>query len=75
MKVTGGKPFSMSLGICFIALALIAAVFILPSAKESHAPLLYVGIFGGLGVGIPAILGVAIVRENRRSRKHVRAKR
>jgi hypothetical protein len=75
MKVTGGKPFPLSLGGCFIALAVIGAVFILPGAKESHAPLLYVCIFGGLGVGIPAILGIAIVRENLRNRNHVRAKR
>jgi hypothetical protein len=67
MRVTG-KPVRTSVGFCFIALALIAAVLVLPGAKESQSPLLYVCIFGGLFVGIPAALGIGVVLENRRKR-------
>ncbi len=67
MRVTG-KPVRRSVGLCFIALALIAAVLVLQGAKESHASLLYVCIFGGLFVGIPAVLGIGVVLENRRKR-------
>ena len=74
MKVTGGKPFPASLGAWFIGFAVISALVILPSAKESKAPLLYACIFGGLFVGIPAVLGLAIVYEHLHSRNRVRLK-
>ena len=65
MRVTG-KPVRTSVGLCFIALALIAAGLVLPGAKESQEPLPYVCIFGGLFIGIPAALGIGIVLNNRR---------
>jgi hypothetical protein len=67
MKVSG-KPFATSVGVFFIAFAVICAVLILSSAKESQSPFLYVCLFGGLFVGVPAILGIAVVRENLRNR-------
>ncbi len=73
MKVTG-KPVATSVGVFFIALALIMAALVLPSAKGSHAPFLYVCIFGGLFVGIPAALGIGIVFENLRNHNRVRTK-
>jgi len=68
MKVTGGKPFRMDLGIWFLAIAALCAVFVLPGARNARSPILFLFIFGGLSVGIPATLGVAIIRENIRSR-------
>jgi hypothetical protein len=50
-----------ALGWFFIAFAMLAAVLILPGAKESASPTLYVVIFGGLFVGIFAVLGVALL--------------
>jgi hypothetical protein len=67
MKVTG-KSVRTSVGIFFIGFALLAAVVILPGAKGTKSPILYVCIFGGLFVGVPAALGIGIVIENRRKR-------
>ena len=67
MRVTG-KPVSTSVGLFFIAFALIAAVLVLPGARSSQSPLLYVCIFGGLFVGVPAALGIGVVLENLRKR-------
>ena len=65
MRVTG-KPVPTSVGVFFIAFALVAAVLVLPGAKGSQSPILYVCIFGGLFVGIPAALGIGVVLENLR---------
>jgi hypothetical protein len=70
MKVTG-KPVPAVLVWCFIAFALISAIVVLPGAKESHGRFLYVCIFGGLFVGIPAVLGIAIVHEHLQNRSHI----
>jgi hypothetical protein len=72
MKV-GGKPVPTGVGVFFIAFGVLCAVLLPPRATESHSPFLYVCIFGGLFVGVPAILGVAVVRENLRnkSRGHI----
>ena len=63
MQVTG-KPVGTSVGVFFIAFAVLCAVLLMPGAKESQSPLLYVCIFGGLFVGVPAILGIAVIHEN-----------
>lgn len=63
-----GKPVPTSVGVFFIAFALVAAVLVLPGAKGSQSPILYVCIFGGLFVGIPVALGIGVVLENRRRR-------
>lgn len=74
MQVTG-KPVATSVGVFFIAFAVLAAVLLLPGAKESRSPLLYMCILGGLFVGVPAILGIAVVHENlhkkSRSQQHI----
>ena len=67
MKVTG-KPIPTSVGISFIAFALLAAALVLPGAKGAQSPILYVCIIGGLFIGIPAALGIGVVLENRRKR-------
>jgi hypothetical protein len=63
MKVTG-KPVATSVGVWFIAFAILCAVLLIPGAKHSQSPLLYLCILGGLFVAIPAVLGFAVVREN-----------
>ena len=67
MRITG-KPVPTSVGGFFIAFALIAAVLVLPGAKGSQSPLLYVCVFGGLFVVIPAALGIGVALENLRKR-------
>ena len=67
MRITG-KPVPTSVGGFFIAFALVAAVVVLPGAKGSQSPVLYVCIFGGLFVGIPAALGIGLILENLRKR-------
>lgn len=59
-----GKPVATSVGVFFIAFAVLGAVVLMPGVKESQSPLLYVCILGGLFVGVPAILGIAVVHEN-----------
>ena len=73
MKVRG-KPVSTSVGVWFIGFGLINAAVILPHAKVAQYPVLFVCIFGGLFVGIPAVLGIGIVLENRLSRSRPRTK-
>jgi hypothetical protein len=63
MKVTG-KPVKPSVGMCFIGFAVINAILILRGMKGAASPILYICIFGGLFVGIPAVLGTAIVHEH-----------
>jgi hypothetical protein len=65
MKVTG-KRIPTSVGLSFIGFAFLAAALILPGARGAQSPILYLCIFGGLFVGIPAALGIAVVIENRR---------
>lgn len=67
MKITG-KPVPTSVGIFFIGFAILAAAIILPGTKGTQSPILYVCIFGGLFVGVPAALGIGVVLENRRKR-------
>jgi hypothetical protein len=67
MKVTG-KSIPTSVGFCFIGIAVVAAVAILSGAKGAQSPFLFVCIFGGLFVLIPAALGIGVVLENRGKR-------
>jgi len=69
MKVTG-KPVTVGLGMWLIVFAVISAAAILSGAKDAESPLLFVGIFGGLFVLIPAVLGIGIVYEHLRNRNH-----
>ena len=69
MKVLpSGKPTRTSVGLGFIAIALLAAVGFLPDAKKAPEPILYVCVVGGLFVVVPAVLGIGVVLENRRKR-------
>ncbi len=73
MKVAAtGKRFGLDLGLSSIAFALLAGIVVLPGAKAAASPTLYVIIFGGLFVGVPAALGVGIVSEHLRDRSKTR---
>jgi hypothetical protein len=63
VRITG-KPVPTSVGVFFIAFALVAAVLVWPGTKGSHSPILNACIFGGLFVGIPAAVGIGVVLEN-----------
>lgn len=54
-------PNKKQLGWFFIGFAILAAVLILPGAKGSASPTLYVIIFGGLFVGVFAVLGIGLL--------------
>jgi hypothetical protein len=69
MKVNG-KPIPTSVGVFFIVFAVVLGVLLVPGAKESRSPFLYLCILGGLFVGVPIILGISVVRENLQSRNH-----
>lgn len=74
MQVTG-KPVTTTVGVSFIGFAVLGAFLLIPGAKQSQSPLLYVGVLGGLFVGVPAILGIAVVRENLHKKKSGHATR
>jgi hypothetical protein len=48
------------LGVFFIAFAAMVAFATLPSANEARSPILYVVIVGGVGVAIPAAIGISL---------------
>jgi hypothetical protein len=65
----------LSVGLSSIGIAVLAGIAMLPGAEGSASPILYVIILGGLCVGVPGALGVAIVSEHlRRRAKHIHRK-
>ena len=74
MKVAG-KPVAASVGVWFIGLALIWAALIPHGMRGAESPFLFVCIFGGLFVAVPAVLGIGIVLENRRNRVRTTSQR
>jgi hypothetical protein len=52
------RPPTVATGLVFLAIAVAAAIGLLPSAKISQSPVLYFCIVGALFVGIPAVLGI-----------------
>jgi hypothetical protein len=71
----GGKPVATGVGVFFIAFGVLCAVLLIQGARESHSPFLYVCIFGSLFLGVPAILGIAVVHENLRKKNSPTADR
>ena len=58
-NLTAANP--KTLGYFFISFAILMGLVILPGAKDSASPVLYVFIFGGLFVGVFATLGVGLL--------------
>jgi hypothetical protein len=48
-------------GIFFAAFAILMGFLLLPGAKEARSPFLYVIIFGGIFVAMPAVIGIALI--------------
>ena len=48
-------------GAFFIGFAVLGAFLLLPDASESKSPTLYIVVLGGVFVGVPAALGIALV--------------
>lgn len=63
------KPVRTSVGVFFVAFALVNAILLLPDAHKSQLPVLYLFVLGGLFVGVPAVLGIGIIIENLRVTK------
>jgi hypothetical protein len=61
MGWTRYDPDKLSLGVFFVGLAIVTAIFLLPGAKHSASAVLYVLVLGGLFVGVPAALGIFII--------------
>jgi hypothetical protein len=58
------------LGVFFVALAITSAIFLLPGATKSSSAILYILIFGGLFVGVPATFGFGIILAQLKLRKN-----
>jgi hypothetical protein len=63
------EPGRFQTGFGMTGVSLLSEIFILPGAVDSQSPLLYVVILGGF-FAIPGILGVALIVEQWRLRKH-----
>ena len=48
-------------GVGLVAFAITSAIFLLPGATKSSSTILYIIIFGGLFVGVPATFGLGII--------------
>jgi hypothetical protein len=59
----------LSVGVFFVALAITAAILLLPGAAKSASAVLYILIFGGLFVGVPATLGLGVILAQLKLRK------
>jgi hypothetical protein len=57
-------------GVGFVAFAITSAIFLLPGATKSSSAVLYIIIFGGLFVGVPATLGLGIILTQLNLRKN-----
>ena len=73
MGWTRYEPEKLSLGVFFVGLAALTAIFVLPGARESASAVLYVLVLGGLFVGVPATLGIGIIIQQVQLRKNRRA--
>jgi hypothetical protein len=71
MQITG-KPVSVGVGVFFIVFGVAGAAAMLWGAKSAASPFLFVCIFGGLFMLLPAVLGIAVVYEHlhKQSRNH-----
>ncbi len=58
------------MGVFFVAFAVTAAILLLPGAAKSSSAVLYIVIFGGLYVGVPAALGLGVILAQIKLRKN-----
>jgi hypothetical protein len=61
MNYTHYDSGQLGVGVFFVAFAIIGAILLLPGATQSSSAVLYILIFGGLFVGVPATLGLRVI--------------
>jgi hypothetical protein len=57
-------------GLFFVVFAITGAILLLPGAAQSSSAVLYIIIFGGLFVGVPATLGLGVILAQLKLRKN-----
>ena len=67
MNYTHYDSGQLGVGVFFVAFAITGAILLLPGATKSSSSVLYVLIFGGLFVGVPATLGLGVFWHNSNS--------
>lgn len=65
----------LSVGLYFMAFSVIAAVAIVLGAKQTHAPLAFIFLFGGIFSIVPGALGIGIFVNHRNSHQPTAHKR
>jgi RsiW-degrading membrane proteinase PrsW (M82 family) len=70
MNYTHYDSGQLWVGVFAVAFALIGAILLLPGAAKPSSVVLYILIFGGLFVGVPATLGLGIILAQLKLRKN-----
>ncbi len=70
MNYTHYDSGQLGVGVFFVAFAITGAILLLPGATKSSSSVLYVLIFGGLFVGVPATLGLGVILAQLKLRKN-----
>jgi hypothetical protein len=60
----------LGVGVFFAAFAILGAILILPGTTKSSSAILYILVFGGLFVGVPATLGLGVILAQLKLRKN-----
>lgn len=70
MNYTRYDSGQLGVGVFFVAFAITGAILLLPGATKSSSAALYILIFGGLFVGVPATLGLGVILAQLKLRKN-----
>jgi len=70
MNYTHYDSGQLWVGVFFVAFAITAAILLLPGPAKSSSAVLYILIFGGLFVGVPATLGLGVILAQLKLRKN-----
>ncbi|MCU1241630.1 MAG: hypothetical protein JWO71_2356 [Candidatus Acidoferrum typicum] len=70
MNYTHYDSGQLGVGVFFVAFAITGAILLLPGAAKSSSAVLYILIFGGLFVGVPATLGLGVILAQLKLRKN-----
>jgi hypothetical protein len=70
MNYTHYDSGQLWVGVCFVAFAITSAVLLLPGATKSSSAVLYILIFCGIFVEVPATLGLGVILAQLKLRKN-----
>jgi len=70
MNYTHYDSGQLWVGVFFVAFAITAAILLLSGPAKSSSAVLYILIFGGLFVGVPATLGLGVILAQLKLRKN-----